>query len=338
YKLTLGTGGSGGGANGGLTEAGNPSSLTRAQGGQLIAGFAGADVWRQRNRAASDGSGGVGAPGGSSGGSGGDKVVNTAGQVESAAQAGGALQTPGYSGVAGQAGLETGRSVRTGGNPEIQANAGGGGGASVGSGGAGQSAGVSAVAGTGGLGAGGGGGSGGVKSASAGSSGGHGFIRLTLSEPAPTPVALAPVVLAPVPVSMPVPIVVMAPAVQRFSMSTDTSFEFGKATLKSAGESKLDSIVAKLDTSRRGQIKVTGHADRIGSEAANQRLSLNRADSVKSYLVSHSVPAERIVVAGRGETEPLTSSTDCQGPTSAKTIACLAPDRRVDIELVGIAQ
>ncbi len=173
-----------------------------------------------------------------------------------------------------------------------------------------------------------------MKSASAGSRGGHGFIRLTLSEPAPIPVALAPV---PVPLPAPV-VVVMAPVVQRFSMSTDTSFGFGKATLKPVGEAKLDGIVARLDASRRGQVTVTGHADRIGSSDANQRLSLSRADSVKSYLVSHSVPAERIAVVGRGETEPLTHSADCQGPSSAKVIACLAPDRRVDIELVGIAQ
>ena len=327
YKLTIGTGGDGGSANGGLTEAGNPTSLTNANTGELIAGFPGADVWSQRSRAATDGSGGVATLGGSSGGSGGDKVSINGVKTENSAQAGSTSQTAGYSGTAGPAGDESGRSVRTQNGPVVQSNAGGGGGASVGSGGSGQSVDANAVAGVGGLGAGGGGGRGGLNTADSGSRGGHGFIRLTMSQPAPAP---APLAVAPAPVMM-----VMPTPAQHYSLSTDTLFGFGKSVLKPAGETNLDNIVAKLEDTRIGHVTVTGHADRIGSSTANQQLSLNRAESVKTYLMSKNVRSERIAVIGKGETEPLTNSDDCKGPTSAKVIACLAADRRVDIVILG---
>lgn len=128
---------------------------------------------------------------------------------------------------------------------------------------------------------------------------------------------------------------VMPTPPQRYSLSTDTLFGFGKSELKPAGEAKLDNIVAKLEDTRIGRVSVTGHADRIGSSENNQQLSVSRAESVKRYLVSKNVQSDRITVIGKGETEPLTTSDDCKGPTSAKVIACLAPDRRVDIVMLG---
>jgi OOP family OmpA-OmpF porin len=295
--MTLGTGGFGGAANGGRTGDGNPSSLTNATTGQLIAGFAGADVWTQRSEAAGSGRGGVAAAGGSSGGSGGDSGSSS----EKAAQPGGESQTAGYSGMPGQAGSETGRSVRHDGQRVVQANAGGGGGASMGSGSTGESASNTV-------------------SAEAGGRGGNGLIRLTLSEPAPQAVAPAPVLVL---------------VKERYSLSTDMLFGFGKSTLQPAGTAKLDELAIKLRQVNIESITDTGHADRIGSTESNQKLSLSRAESVKAYLVSKGVQSDRIAVAGRGESQPVTNADDCKGPATAKVIACLAPDRRVDIEVLG---
>lgn len=187
YKLTIGTGGQSGRANGGRASAGNPTSLVNVNTGQLIAGFPGADSWSQRTQQDAgdgDGRGGAARAGGSRGGNGGDSGPGS----EEAAQSGGMLQTAGYPGRPGQAGSESSRSA--------QANAGGGGGAGVGNGGAGQSANINAAAaGIGDLGGGGGGGSGGVNAADPGGRGGHGFIRLTMSEPAPQAIAPAPEVV-----------------------------------------------------------------------------------------------------------------------------------------------
>jgi outer membrane protein OmpA-like peptidoglycan-associated protein len=319
YKMTLGTGGDGGSANGGRTESGNPTSLTRVNTGQLVAGFEGADTWRQRSQTAQDGRGGVAAAGGSSGGDGG----NSGAKTEQMAQSGGVSQSGGYAAMPGQAGSETGRSAQTDAGSVVQSNAGGGGGASMGSGGAGESASIGSVAGVGDLGGGGGGGRGGLTTADAGGNGGHGYIRLTMTAPAQRAIAPAPVVLAPVSTT------------QKFSLSADMLFGFGKSTLRPEGKAKLDEVVGKLAAVNVDSITDTGHADRIGSSKLNQKMSVDRAEAVKTYLVSKGVHAGSISVVGKGATEPVTTADACKGAATAKVIACLQPDRRVEIEVVG---
>jgi outer membrane protein OmpA-like peptidoglycan-associated protein len=315
YKLTIGTGGEGGSAGGGRTEAGNPTSLTKADTGQLIAGFAGADVWAQRTQTAGSGRGGVAAAGGSSGGSGGNSGGGSGLRSEQAAQAGGALQTPGYSGTPGQAGVESGRSVKTDAGRVVQATAGGGGGAGVGSGGSAESARRNKVAEPGGR-------------------GGHGFIRLTMSEPAPQAIAPAPAPEVIVIVAKP-EVIVQAPVIRRYSLSTDTLFGFNKSTLSAEGEAKLDDIASKLREVNIESITDTGHTDRIGSEEYNQKLSVSRAETVKAYLASKGVQSDHISAVGKGKSQPVTSSDACKGPATPKVIACLQPDRRVEIEVRG---
>lgn len=90
YKLTIGTGGIGGAAGGGRTESGNPTSLTNATTGQLVAGFPGADKWVQQTQAAGSGAGGIAAAGGASGASGKAGGGTSAGSGPTVAQAGGA--------------------------------------------------------------------------------------------------------------------------------------------------------------------------------------------------------------------------------------------------------
>lgn len=321
YKLTIGTGGDGGSANGGATESGNPTSLTNADNGSLIAGFAGADVWKQRIQLAQGaGHGGAAKAGGSSGGDGGDSGPR---RTESPAETGGQSQTPGYYGTPGRAGDEN--------SQRGQANAGGGGGASVGSGGTGESANRNSVAGSGDLGGGGGGGRGGAQTADAGGRGGHGFIKLTLLNPVQVAVAKA----APV-----VPAVVYVPVtkttvIEKRTISTDTLFVFGKSTLRPGAHAKLDDLVRNHSGANVDTITVVGHADRIGSTESNQTLSEARAESVKAYLVHAGVPANRVLASGLGETQPVTDEASCAGPKSPKVIACLQPDRRVDIVVNG---
>jgi OOP family OmpA-OmpF porin len=51
--------------------------------------------------------------------------------------------------------------------------------------------------------------------------------------------------------------------------------------------------------------------------------------------VSRDIPANRIDAEAKGETQPVTKAGECLGPKSAKVIACLQPDRRVDVEVTG---
>jgi len=125
------------------------------------------------------------------------------------------------------------------------------------------------------------------------------------------------------------------PVAEKLTLDADTLFDFDKATLRPAGRDALDNFVGKLRDISPETIMAIGHADRIGTDRYNQRLSEQRAASVKAYMVSKGVAADRVYAEGKGETQPVAKAEDCAGPKSAKVIACLQPDRRVDIEVIG---
>lgn len=153
-------------------------------------------------------------------------------------------------------------------------------------------------------------------------------------DPTIKPLAAAPAAVAPAPVPPPPP-AAAKPLPQKMSFSADALFAFDKSVLKPEGKTMLDSLVRQLEGATYDVITVTGHADRFGSNAYNQKLSERRANAVKEYLVSKDIPASRITAEGKGETQPVTKSGDCQGAKSAKVIACLQPDRRVDVDVQG---
>ena len=114
-------------------------------------------------------------------------------------------------------------------------------------------------------------------------------------------------------------------------------FGFDRSTVQPDGRSALDAFAGKLAGTPFDQITVEGHTDRLGTEAYNQQLTQRRADAVKSCLVTESkVDAGKITAKGMGEGKPVTQRADCKGyAPSAKLIACLQPERRVDIEVTG---
>lgn len=147
---------------------------------------------------------------------------------------------------------------------------------------------------------------------------------------APPPPAAAPVPPAPTPPPPPPP-----PRPQRVSFSAESLFGFDQAVVSADGRVALDDFAGKLRGTNYSQIAVEGHTDRIGTEQYNMKLSQRRADAVKSYLVSNGgVDPSKISATGLGESKPVT--TDCKGSKPTKAlIACLQPDRRVDLEVTG---
>lgn len=123
---------------------------------------------------------------------------------------------------------------------------------------------------------------------------------------------------------------------RNLSIASDGLFAFGKATLLPKGKAKLDEVARQLQGHSFDQILVTGHTDRLGKPALNQRLSMKRAEAVKAYLVSKKVDGSRIRVAGKGSAEPVTKADQCPGKGGPKVIACLQPDRRVEIQVTGL--
>ena len=98
----------------------------------------------------------------------------------------------------------------------------------------------------------------------------------------------------------------------------------------------LDKFASQLHGTQYNQIHVFGYSDRIGSDAYNLKLSQERADAVETYLVQKAgVDASKIEAEGRGKADPVTKPDECGGKRSPKTIACLQPDRRVEIEVRG---
>ena len=158
------------------------------------------------------------------------------------------------------------------------------------------------------------------------------------SEPAAAPAAAAAPVPAPVPAPAPAPssaptIVpaaapapAPAPAAEKVTFEADAFFDFDKSVLKPAGKERLTDLVSKLQGSDIEIVIATGHTDSIGTDAYNQKLSLRRANSVKAFLVSKGVPADRIFTEGKGESQPVASNKTREGR---------AKNRRVEVEVVG---
>ncbi|MDE2080294.1 MAG: OmpA family protein [Burkholderiales bacterium] len=150
-------------------------------------------------------------------------------------------------------------------------------------------------------------------------------------EPAPEP---APVAVVPAPVAPPAPLPV---PIRRVAFSADSLFAFDRSEVQPAGRQALDRFARELDGTRYDVIQVEGYTDRLGPAAYNQALSTRRAEAVKAYLVGPGgIDAGKVSAVGRGASSPVTKPGDCQGVKArAKLIACLQPDRRVEVEVSG---
>jgi OOP family OmpA-OmpF porin len=144
----------------------------------------------------------------------------------------------------------------------------------------------------------------------------------------------------------PAPIVEEAPAPapqvveKNFALNSDVLFAFGKSTLKPEGVAALNTLYQQIvDVQPRdGSAVVVGFTDRIGSEAHNLKLSEARARTVADFLVSKGMAASKVTIEGRGTANPVTGA-QCDGiKARAQLIACLAPDRRVEVRISGVKE
>jgi len=133
----------------------------------------------------------------------------------------------------------------------------------------------------------------------------------------------------------PVPPVV---ASQQINLAADALFAFGKSDLKNmstAGRQSLDNLIHQI----KGQylsierIHVVGHADPLGNTVINERLSTDRAITVREYLLVNGLQGTRISSEGRGSREPVVQN--CARVVSPTTVQCNQPNRRVAVEITG---
>jgi outer membrane protein OmpA-like peptidoglycan-associated protein len=93
----------------------------------------------------------------------------------------------------------------------------------------------------------------------------------------------------------------------------DVLFSTGQADLKAGSAAKLDQLVAALSNAPDRRIMIEGFTDSIGSNAMNQVLSQNRANTVSGYLISHGIPAANITASGKGEMLPVAGNENSAG-------------------------
>ncbi|MDW5375609.1 OmpA family protein [Halomonas sp. HP20-15] len=102
----------------------------------------------------------------------------------------------------------------------------------------------------------------------------------------------------------------------------DVNFEFDSATLTSQAEMILNDVATKLDANENVRVRLEGHTDSIGSDSYNKDLSQRRAQSVKDYLTSQGISANRMQAIGYGEEQPIATN---------ETAAGRAQNRRVEL-------
>ena len=126
---------------------------------------------------------------------------------------------------------------------------------------------------------------------------------------------------------------------EKVVLSADTLFDFGKATVKPEGLAMLKELTSRMAGLNLDVVMINGYADRIGSAAYNQKLSLRRAEAVKAQLADLGVPAARIHAEGKGQVDPVVNCANPSAKGEVKTFAqlvkCLQPNRRAVIEVVG---
>jgi outer membrane protein OmpA-like peptidoglycan-associated protein len=169
---------------------------------------------------------------------------------------------------------------------------------------------------------------------------------------------VAPVQVMPEPAPVVAMVVAPAPKYEKITLAAGALFAHNQAGVDQIlplGRRQLDELAVKLksltDVER---ISISGHADitnGTGDAAYNDKLSLKRADSVRSYLAGQGLDVTRVQIAGLGGKQPV--KTDCAMPKGAVQTpigvtrghasqsgmddfrACLLPNRRVDVEIFG---
>jgi outer membrane protein OmpA-like peptidoglycan-associated protein len=110
----------------------------------------------------------------------------------------------------------------------------------------------------------------------------------------------------------------------KLDIPSDISFETGRADIQPGLRPVLDAFARGLQGQPQTEVRIIGHTDNTGSDALNERLSMQRAQATRDYLTARGVAAGQIMVAGHGEREPVADNASDAGR---------ARNRRVEIFL-----
>ena len=117
-------------------------------------------------------------------------------------------------------------------------------------------------------------------------------------------------------------------------ISMNTLFDFDSAVLRADAGPALDALAKQLTQSSYQKVDIVGHADRMGPGKYNQKLSEQRAEAVRDYLLAQGLDGTRLTAFGVGNTEPLTGK-ECRGLRGKPLVYCLQRDRYTEITVLG---
>jgi len=103
-------------------------------------------------------------------------------------------------------------------------------------------------------------------------------------------------------------------------------FDVNQYTLKTNARSNIENLATSLKNNPETTILIVGHTDATGSDAYNQKLSVRRAEAVRSYTIAQGIASSRLSTEGRGESEAISDNTTEEGR---------ALNRRVEIVIVA---
>lgn len=102
-------------------------------------------------------------------------------------------------------------------------------------------------------------------------------------------------------------------------------FESNSSALSQRSKNSLSGLNAKLKEYPNIKFKITGHTDNVGTEDFNRKLSLERARSVRDFLVLNGLNTNRFIVDGKGSVEPIKSNETEEGQST---------NRRVELQII----
>jgi len=121
------------------------------------------------------------------------------------------------------------------------------------------------------------------------------------------------------------------------ALTENINFPFNSIELKPVSYDTLDKLNNKIKKMKLKKMSIilSGHSDRIGNKKYNKKLSKDRAYTIKKYLTSRGLSKNLMIVHGLGDSQPLTDKVCKDMDSQPLLISCLAPDRRVEIQVLS---
>ncbi len=113
----------------------------------------------------------------------------------------------------------------------------------------------------------------------------------------------------------------------KLEIPSDISFDTGRYDIKGNFAPILDRFAEGLRSSPNAEVRIVGHTDSTGSDAINNPLSLNRANSTRDYLMQRGVSGSRIFTEGRGSYQPIASNSTADGRAKNRRVEIFVGER-----------